>query len=499
MAAVSAEHHRTAASGELNLAPMALPAAPASALPCTQLQPHRQPQHRPQHRAPVCRYFHSTGGCARGTQCRFEHLGAPNRSRPSQQSADAATTCAPASASAPPLPLPPPPPAAPNTAPASLLLSPSVPDATDAAVASRRATCKFYLAPDGCARGARCRFLHPATAAPSSAAIASASAAPDFSGPILESRSSPGLGPGPGPDPGPGLDRNPGPRPGPSASPIPPPSQSPPPPRSSPSSPSSSLSPSSSADTQPNHAHGSAGAGAHQSVSTQHQPNAPPKVPGRCQWYHRGFCARGARCWFAHDLAGPSAGARAGAGVADYAAAVEALRVEAQADAEAGASAGVAGEGGAGAGAGMWRPACSICFDVPETYALLPSCDHIFCLACLREWRQPAAAAETPSNAHARFQSKACPMCRKVNRFIVPASFYVKGAAKRRMLRSFRARTKDIPCRHIAASTAPTASSTGAAHGSPHCPFGGAYHPRVASLAAIPLPLSSVPRPWLCL
>ncbi|KAJ6637886.1 E3 ubiquitin-protein ligase makorin-1, partial [Pseudolycoriella hygida] len=66
---------------------------------------------------------------------------------------------------------------------------------------------------------------------------------------------------------------------------------------------------------------------------------------------------------------------------------------------------------------------CGICFEVimekarEQRFGILPNCNHIFCLECIRKWRQEK-----------QFETKiirACPECRTTSDFVCPSAFWV--------------------------------------------------------------------------
>ncbi|XP_069880013.1 E3 ubiquitin-protein ligase makorin-2-like [Dipodomys merriami] len=91
---------------------------------------------------------------------------------------------------------------------------------------------------------------------------------------------------------------------------------------------------------------------------------------------------------------------------------------------------------------------CGICMDkvwnkprAERVFGILPNCAHAHCLRCLRTWR---------SNRHHLPLDiiKACPQCRVHSSYIIPHKFWVsQGARKEQLVRNFKARTGQIPCR----------------------------------------------------
>ncbi|KAL7276600.1 hypothetical protein RUND412_000403 [Rhizina undulata] len=145
----------------------------------------------------------------------------------------------------------------------------------------------------------------------------------------------------------------------------------------------------------------------------------PPKdIP--CRFFVKGYCSRGRSCWFKHD---PSL-----VGIED----------SKKRESHSGGNENSKGKGretgnekcedGTEAQTSE-RETCAICFEVPTTYGLLTSCDHVFCLTCIRAWRSTGGSRST--NAHPTWEgnnlqrtSKTCPLCRISSGFIIPSSIF---------------------------------------------------------------------------
>jgi len=98
---------------------------------------------------------------------------------------------------------------------------------------------------------------------------------------------------------------------------------------------------------------------------------------------------------------------------------------------------------------------CGICFDRPATknrcFGILSSCEHSFCLECIREWRGGNLSKETV---------RACPICRIESHLVIPSSYMPPSLEdKEALLASYRARLGTIPCKYFDA-------------GKGTCPFG---------------------------
>ncbi|KAF7356743.1 hypothetical protein MVEN_01009300 [Mycena venus] len=140
-----------------------------------------------------------------------------------------------------------------------------------------------------------------------------------------------------------------------------------------------------------------------------------------CRFYAAGFCKRGAQCWFPHTKG------------------KEKEVIEDEDD------------------------LCSICFDKPVTYGLLTGCSHIFCITCIKQWRDPQNKSVDVVDSG---NIKRCPMCRQPAKFIIPSSkFYAQGEAKDAAMARYMDSMKRVPCKHFQ-------KSLSSARAIPFCPFG---------------------------
>jgi len=152
---------------------------------------------------------------------------------------------------------------------------------------------------------------------------------------------------------------------------------------------------------------------------TTHTPYDQAKT---CRFYAAGFCKRGAQCWFSHAKG-------------------KEKEVIAEED-----------------------DLCSICFDKPITYGLLTGCSHIFCITCIKQWRDPVNKSVDVVESG---NTKRCPMCRTPAKFIIPSSkFYAQGQeAKDAAMARYMDSMRRVPCRYFQKSLASPSSG-------PFCPFG---------------------------
>eukprot|EP01120_Amphizonella_sp_Union-15-10_P007905 TRINITY_DN2735_c0_g1_i1.p1 TRINITY_DN2735_c0_g1~~TRINITY_DN2735_c0_g1_i1.p1 ORF type:complete len:266 (+),score=42.30 TRINITY_DN2735_c0_g1_i1:57-854(+) len=98
---------------------------------------------------------------------------------------------------------------------------------------------------------------------------------------------------------------------------------------------------------------------------------------------------------------------------------------------------------------------CGVCFErigqnFRKLYGLLRSCDHIFCLDCIRSWRSSDNDSRT---------THTCPFCRVQSHFVIPSVVYATGEQKDKIETAYKERLKKIPCKYYK-------------FGSGVCPFG---------------------------
>ncbi|TFK44586.1 hypothetical protein BDQ12DRAFT_620803 [Crucibulum laeve] len=147
----------------------------------------------------------------------------------------------------------------------------------------------------------------------------------------------------------------------------------------------------------------------------------------RCRHYANGFCLRGDKCWFMHVL--------------DKGKAVDRQQVEEEED-----------------------QACSICFEQPVTFGLLAGCSHIFCITCIKQWRDPNGKSGDVVDSG---NTKKCPMCRTPSKFITPSSrFFKQGDAEKvKIIDAYKKSMGRVPCRYFTQSLRDDSQN-------PLCPFG---------------------------
>ncbi|KAG1741128.1 hypothetical protein EDB19DRAFT_1706492 [Suillus lakei] len=142
-----------------------------------------------------------------------------------------------------------------------------------------------------------------------------------------------------------------------------------------------------------------------------------------CRYYIQGHCTRGTRCWFRHEL------------------------VKVPLDEEL---------------KYFDENMCNICMEKPQTYGLLTGCGHVFCLQCIRQWREPQGKS---SDMVMSGVIKRCPYCRSPSRYITPSTHFFPQdhPRKQEMIDSYKNSMARVPCKYFVETSA---------SGKPCCPFG---------------------------
>ncbi|KIY70308.1 hypothetical protein CYLTODRAFT_196202 [Cylindrobasidium torrendii FP15055 ss-10] len=143
-----------------------------------------------------------------------------------------------------------------------------------------------------------------------------------------------------------------------------------------------------------------------------------------CRFYVQGYCKRGESCWFKHSLPKST---------------------------------------GSAAEDDEPEP-CSICFDTPTTYGLLVSCSHVFCIKCIKEWRE---SARKNNEENMMKVTKQCPMCRAESKYVMPSSIPFRNGDSRKesALATYKESMAKVRCRHFERSKKDPTMTT-------FCPFG---------------------------
>jgi len=77
----------------------------------------------------------------------------------------------------------------------------------------------------------------------------------------------------------------------------------------------------------------------------------------------------------------------------------------------------------------------------------LVSCDHVFCLHCIRNWR-------TNGDLYGRETVRVCPICRIESFLVCPLDRHIKtGPRKTEIINNYKAKLKLIPCRYYKSGT----------------------------------------------
>ncbi|KAI0072700.1 hypothetical protein K474DRAFT_1604610 [Panus rudis PR-1116 ss-1] len=137
-----------------------------------------------------------------------------------------------------------------------------------------------------------------------------------------------------------------------------------------------------------------------------------------CKFYAAGYCKRGANCWFIHSEPSKSP-------TKDTQSIPNAFGEDDQ--------------------------LCSICLEKPVTYGLLAGCSHIFCIQCIREWRDPNGKSVEVVDSGV---NKKCPLCRAPSQFVTPSSLFYPDThpGKSAIIAQYKSSMARVPCRHFQAS-----------------------------------------------
>ncbi|KAL9988914.1 hypothetical protein ACROYT_G003409 [Oculina patagonica] len=104
---------------------------------------------------------------------------------------------------------------------------------------------------------------------------------------------------------------------------------------------------------------------------------------------------------------------------------------------------------------------CGICLEVVKTkanpseqrFGILTDCNHAFCLACIRQWRNT-------SHSNKNKVVRMCPLCRVPSAFVTPSDVWVEDPTeKKKLIEGYKSALKEKPCRYFA-------------QGKGTCPFG---------------------------
>jgi E3 ubiquitin-protein ligase makorin len=135
-----------------------------------------------------------------------------------------------------------------------------------------------------------------------------------------------------------------------------------------------------------------------------------------CRYFKLGSCKRGSSCFYKHDIQNsPSEGSSR----AD----VQAINPK-------------SGE----------EIVCAVCFEDPQQFGLLIGCDHVFCLKCVREWRNATSKDMSLRESNV---IKECPVCRTRSDFVVPSFKYKKGKEKEKEIESYKTKLGKISCKYF--------------------------------------------------
>ena len=90
---------------------------------------------------------------------------------------------------------------------------------------------------------------------------------------------------------------------------------------------------------------------------------------------------------------------------------------------------------------------CSICISKPdkfknELYGIMSHCNCVFCLHCIREWRNEGIKVSYKSD-----QVRMCPNCRIKSHYVIPSLHYVHGQRKEDLISRYKQSLSVTPCK----------------------------------------------------
>lgn len=90
---------------------------------------------------------------------------------------------------------------------------------------------------------------------------------------------------------------------------------------------------------------------------------------------------------------------------------------------------------------------CGICFEPvmakkgDRRFAILPDCNHCFCLVCIKIWRKSAGFGKAIR--------KSCPECRVVSHYVCPSTFWVETKQdKADVLQKYKSSVAQVDCKY---------------------------------------------------
>ncbi|XP_048409243.1 makorin, ring finger protein, 4 isoform X2 [Stegostoma tigrinum] len=90
---------------------------------------------------------------------------------------------------------------------------------------------------------------------------------------------------------------------------------------------------------------------------------------------------------------------------------------------------------------------CGICMEKvyektparDRCFAILPDCNHAFCVTCIKKWRE--------SKGFTNNVIKACPECRVVASYFIPYKYWVVDEQKQKLIEKFKVEKRKIHCK----------------------------------------------------
>lgn len=86
---------------------------------------------------------------------------------------------------------------------------------------------------------------------------------------------------------------------------------------------------------------------------------------------------------------------------------------------------------------------CGICLETPSVFGINNGCDHVFCFACIKSWREKGSIQSNDT-------VKTCPVCRKVMHLIVPSAIHPSSPSeKAKIIEEYKKKKSKIQCKNI--------------------------------------------------
>jgi len=152
-----------------------------------------------------------------------------------------------------------------------------------------------------------------------------------------------------------------------------------------------------------------------------------------CKWFHQnGSCRFGSRCHFSHTALEMDDGVKIGSNGNSIVDEGERVSLHVGTDRNDPHA----------------QFNCGVCFEdivrSGKRFGLMSSCDHCFCIDCLRTWRRQSNKNDQHSTV-----TQACPTCRVQSKLVVPSKKFAVGSEKQKIFEGYKKRMEKMPCRYF--------------------------------------------------